>query len=138
MNKVELEALSSIRIKEASILLDAGCYEGAFYLAGYALECALKACIAKQVKEFDFPNKQLANDSYTHNLTRLLTTAGLKQQLAEEEKRNEDFKLNWAVVNQWSEETRYKCAVRPKDAHDLFNAITHNKSGVLTWLKNYL
>jgi len=57
MNKTELENLVAIRIKEADILLAADCYQGAYYLAGYALECALKACIAKQVKEFDFPDK---------------------------------------------------------------------------------
>jgi hypothetical protein len=55
MNKAELENLVAIRIKEAGILLSADCYQGAYYLAGYALECALKACIAKQVKEFDYP-----------------------------------------------------------------------------------
>ena len=59
MNKTELENLASIRIKEAEILLTADCYHGAYYLAGYSLECILKACIAKQVKEFDFPDKNL-------------------------------------------------------------------------------
>jgi hypothetical protein len=83
MNKIELEKLTAIRIKEAEILLNAECYQGAYYLAGYALECALKACIAKQVKEFDFPDKKLANDSYTHDFTKLLTTADLRQELAE-------------------------------------------------------
>jgi hypothetical protein len=59
MNKSELENLAAIRVKEAGILLTADCYQGAYYLAGYALECTLKACIAKQVKEFDFPDKNL-------------------------------------------------------------------------------
>jgi hypothetical protein len=138
MNKNELESLAAIRIKEAEILLTASCYHGAYYLAGYALECTLKACIAKQVKEFDFPNKQLANDSYTHNLNKLLITAGLKQELTEQEKLNSEVKLNWAVVNRWSEESRYECAIGKQDAHDLFNAITNNESGILPWLKKYL
>jgi HEPN domain-containing protein len=30
------------------VLLEAGLYAGAYYLAGYAVECALKACIAKK------------------------------------------------------------------------------------------
>lgn len=138
MNKTELEALAGIRIKEAEILLDAHCYQGAYYLAGYTLECILKACIAKQVKEFDFPNKQLANDSYTHNLTKLLTTAGLKQKLAEEENQNKEFKLNWAIVIEWSEESRYKLAITKQEAQDLFSAITDDESGILLWLKKYL
>ncbi len=94
MNKSEFETLADIRIKEAQILLAADCYEGAYYLAGYAVECTLKACIAKQVKAFDFPDKKLAHDSYTHNLTKLLTTAGLKQNLIHQENQDEDFRLN--------------------------------------------
>ena len=43
MNKYELEILSAIRIKEAEVLLKAECYHGAYYQAGYALECILKA-----------------------------------------------------------------------------------------------
>lgn len=63
MNKSDLEALVNVRIKEAKLLLDNKCYEGAYYLLGYALECAIKVCIAKQVKEHDFPDKNLANAS---------------------------------------------------------------------------
>lgn len=138
MNKTDLETLANLRIKEAEILLDAHCYHGAYYLAGYALECLLKACVAKQIKEFDFPNKQLTNDCYTHNLTKLLTTAGLKQKFTEEENQNKEFELNWAVANKWSEETRYECNIKEQDAHELFNAITNNDSGILPWLKKYL
>ena len=47
MDRRELQSLSRVRAKEAKALLDAGLHEGAFYLAGYAVECALKACIAK-------------------------------------------------------------------------------------------
>ena len=138
MNKNELESLAAIRMKEAEILLTANCYHGAYYLAGYALECILKACIAKQVKEFDFPDKKLANDSYTHDLAKLLIIAGLRQELGKQENQNEEFKLNWAVVNKWSEESRYEHAIEKQDAHDLFNAITDNESGILPWLKKYL
>jgi hypothetical protein len=138
MNKNELESLAAIRIKEAEILLTSSCYQGAYYLAGYALECALKACIAKQVKEFDFPDKKLVNDSYTHDLAKLLTTAGLKQELSKQENQDINFKLNWAVVNKWSEESRYEHAIEKQGAHDLFNAITDDESGILPWLKKYL
>jgi len=137
MNKNELERLSAIRINEAEILLQAECYQGAFYLAGYALECALKACIAKQTKQFDFPDKKLVNDSYTHDLSKLLITAGLKQELLRQESQDINFKLNWSVVNKWSEESRYDHAIEKQEARDLFEAITENQSGVLPWLKKY-
>ncbi|NOQ35884.1 MAG: HEPN domain-containing protein [Methylococcaceae bacterium] len=138
MNKTELENLADIRIKEAKVLLEAECYHGAYYLAGYALECTLKACIAKQVKEFDFPSKKLAQDSYTHNLTKLLATSDLNQKLTEEENRNLEFKLNWSIVKHWSEEARYDCAITKIKAEELFDAITSNESGILQWLKNFL
>jgi hypothetical protein len=138
MNKTELEQLAEIRLKEAEILLKANCHHGAYYLAGYALEFTLKACIAKQIKAFDFPDKKLANDSYTHDLTKLFITAGLKQELTEQEKQNEDFKLNWAVASKWSEESRYENSIGEQEANNLYNAITDNSSGILPWLKKYL
>lgn len=138
MNKTELEILSAIRIKEAEVLLKAECYHGAYYLAGYALECALKACIAKHVKQFDFPDKKLTNDSYTHDLSKLLITAGLKQELIWQEERNINFKLNWSVASKWSEEYRYDHSIQKQEAKDLFEALTENESGVLSWLKKYL
>jgi hypothetical protein len=137
MNKADLENLAEIRLQEAKALLSAECYPGAYYLAGYALECALKACIAKQVKAFDFPDKLLANDCYTHNLAKLLVTANLKQALTQQARMDENFEANWGVVNQWSEEARYRCDIDRQEAIDLFDAITNDLSGILPWLKKF-
>jgi hypothetical protein len=46
-------------------------------LAGYSVECGLKACVAKQIREHDFPDRQFVLDSYTHDLNRLIGLAGL-------------------------------------------------------------
>lgn len=137
MNKVDLEKLVAIRLAEAETLLKTGNFPGAYYLVGYSLECALKACITKQVKQYDFPNKQLANQSHTHNLTELLGVAGLKQRLAEKEKQDPDFSLNWAVAKDWSESSRYECNIEETRANDLFKAVTEENSGILAWLKTY-
>jgi HEPN domain-containing protein len=56
MNRKDFQELSDRRIREAKILFDAGEYSGAYYLAGYSVECALKACFASGVKRFDFPD----------------------------------------------------------------------------------
>jgi len=48
VDRKQLQDLSRVRLKEASALLDLGLADGAFYLAGYAVECALKACNAKE------------------------------------------------------------------------------------------
>ena len=51
LNRDNLQRVSDLRAEEARLLLDNGHYPGAYYLLGYAVECALKACIAKQVRE---------------------------------------------------------------------------------------
>lgn len=47
MNRTQLQILAEERARDAEALLNAGRWSGAFYLAGYAIECGLKACIAK-------------------------------------------------------------------------------------------
>ncbi len=41
MNRGDLQRLSNARIRKAKVLFDAGEYSGAYYLAGYAVECGL-------------------------------------------------------------------------------------------------
>jgi len=137
MNKQELERLTHIRISEAASLLAASQFNGAYYLAGYALECALKACIAKKVNQYDFPNKKLAEDSYSHDLTKLVGVSGLKQELLQKEKSDQAFAVNWAVAKDWSEQARYDSNIGQAKANDLYSAITDNNNGVLSWLKTY-
>ena len=135
MNRKEFQRLSSLRVKEAKSLLDQGHFAGAYYLAGYSVECAMKACIAKQTQRYDFPDKKFINDSYTHDLKRLLVTAGLGQAFATDESANDELARNWVIVKDWSQDTRYQYAVQDKVARDLYSAITSRKNGVLSWLK---
>ena len=81
MNRIGLQEIAELRLQESRALLAAGFPDGAYYLAGYVVECALKACIAKRTREHDFPEKKLANDSHTHNLKELLRLAELKIEL---------------------------------------------------------
>ena len=55
MNRNDFRELAGIRLGEAKVLLDSDRYDGAFYLADYAVECALKACISRLTRRFDFP-----------------------------------------------------------------------------------
>ena len=64
---------------------------------GYAIECAIKAAIAKQTKRYDFPNKRLAMDSYTHDLKSLIQTAGLWTSFEGAMHSSPPLGLNWAV-----------------------------------------
>ena len=81
MNRIDFQKIAETRLREAKALLDAGFQDGAYYLAGYSVECALKACIAKRTREHDFPEKKLAIDSHTHDLRDLLRLALLKNEL---------------------------------------------------------
>ena len=58
LNRDELMRLANERLKDTGALLEANRFEAAFYLVGYVVECALKACIARQTREHDFPDKE--------------------------------------------------------------------------------
>ena len=135
MNRKDLQALADLRVVDAKILLDAGRFSAAYYLLGYAVECALKACVAKQIKEHDFPDKQLVLDSYTHNLDQLLRISGVKPHFDKRIKTDKSLEVNWTTVKDWTEATRYDNNIAEVRARDLLRAVTDTTSGVLTWLK---
>jgi HEPN domain-containing protein len=138
MNRTDLQQLAEVRIEEARILLDGGSYSGAYYLAGYSIECGLKACIAKQTKEFDFPDKpEEIRKIYTHNLGQLLNSAKLKDKLEDDMKSNKPLYAYWAYIVDWKEEKRYELGVTEKEARDLYEAIADPRNGVLQWLKKW-
>jgi len=72
MNRGELQILAEARVSDAEVLLQGMRWGAAYYLLGYAVECALKACAAKQFREHEVPEKTVVNDFYTHGLDRLL------------------------------------------------------------------
>ena len=137
LNRRELQRLAKMRIKEAKVLLDSGHFEGAYYLLGYAVECALKACIAKQIKKHDFPDKKAVNESYTHKLEPLMHLAGLEIHFNKEIKANSQFEKNWTIVKDWSEESRYSSSVSKAKAKDFYSAVTARKKGILAWIKKF-
>lgn len=135
MNRDDFKDIACIRFEEAKVLLDNQRYDGAYYLSGYVIECGLKACIAKQVKEFEFPDKKLAQDCYTHDLAKLIKTAGL-QTVLDNETRNKSFQLNWTLVKDWTEESRYQ--KHPEQvARDIYSAIAEQGNGVFEWVKRH-
>lgn len=136
MNRTDLQELARIRVREARSLVDASLFDGAYYLAGYAVECALKACIAKKTQEYDFPDKALANKAHTHNLAQLVGVAGLAQELDTKIEEDEVFAVNWAIIKDWSEEARYGRHSESK-VRDFYRAVADRRRGVLAWLKDH-
>jgi hypothetical protein len=138
MNRYDFQALANLRVKEARVLLDNECFEGAHYLVGYAVECALKACIAKQTQAFDFPpDRNTVNRIYSHDLETLIREAGLADRHRNEINSNARFELNWRIAKEWSEQRRYAPAISRDEAENLYNAITDSVNGVLLWLKTW-
>jgi len=127
--------LAEEKLADAKHLLADGRWANAYYLAGYAVELALKACIAKTFKAETIPDKALVNATYSHNFTNLVGTAELTADL-NNRKMAQAFEINWGVVVQWSEESRYESRGE-QEAKDLIAAIEDATDGVLVWIKAY-
>jgi hypothetical protein len=136
VTKADLQKLADMRIDEAKALLDQGKWSGAYYLAGYAVECGLKACIANLLKSETFPEKAFSDKCYIHDLAKLVALSGLKGQLDADTAADAGLFGNWGTVFTWSEQSRYD-EKDEKAARALYQAITDATSGVLPWIKKY-
>jgi hypothetical protein len=133
MNRLEFQALAIERLADADALLKAARYACAYYIAGYGIECALKACIAKRTNQDDFPPRDAAR-YYVHDIPRLLDSAGLSSAFEQEAGQDAIFRTNWATVKDWTEETRYQSR-GPRQAEEILAAINDPQHGVLQWLR---
>lgn len=136
MDRYHFQRLAGLRLQEARVLLRNGKFEGCYYLSGYAVECALKACICKLTRRYDFPDRDFARAVYVHNLTDLLRLAKLEQAMTEDAARNREFRLNWAIVRRWNEESRYGTPSQ-RDADEMFQAVSNRSAGVVRWLRRH-
>jgi len=136
MNRQDLPQLAEERLLDAQTLLNAGQWSGAYHKAGYTVECALKACVAKLTREHDFPDIDRARNSYTDNLSSLITTAQLTDELRTMAQRSSATYANWVVVKDWHPRSRYERTSEAK-ARILLEAITDPAHGVLPWIKKF-
>jgi hypothetical protein len=134
MNRISFQEITELRLRESRALLAAGFPEGAYYLAGYAVECALKSCIAKRTREHDFPDKKLVNDSHSHDLAKLVQIAELKIDLDSAMQGNAAMQASWDAIQDWSEASRYE-RKNAQEAAELLQAIEDRSGGLLPWIK---
>ena len=134
MDRGKLQQLAELRLKDAEVLLAAGHWDAAYYLLGYVVECAFKACIAQKFKLHTVPEKRLINSFYTHRLDELLVAADLKSALDSQMKADATLENNWDRIQDWSEAARYDIVVIEVDARAFHDAIIDPKSGLLPWL----
>ncbi|QYC38213.1 hypothetical protein Nocox_02915 [Nonomuraea coxensis DSM 45129] len=123
-----------MRIREARILLDHKEWSGAYYLAGYAVKCGLKVCIAREFRQYCMPDLQLVKDGHTHDLAKLVNLADLKGALAVQESSDPAFAANWSIVKDWNESSRYR-VWNESEARNLYKAISQRGHGVLPWVR---
>lgn len=134
MLKSDFERLALVRADDARLLLGQQRSSSAYYLAGYAVEFALKACIAKQFRQHDIPDKRFVLATYTHNLADLVKQAGLQQALGHRKDESSIFAANWATVAEWDEQSRYQVWTA-ENADYLLSAIDDPQDGVLPWIR---
>lgn len=133
--RAEFKALAEMRLVEAKALLDLKLWDGAYYLAGYAVELALKACIIKVVMARDaFPERDFSRDCYTHSIARLVALADLSTEQAAALASDPILEENWERLEKWSEQTRYHRIIQ-SEAEELHEAIADNIHGVFPWIK---
>jgi HEPN domain-containing protein len=129
------QRLAELRAREAKTLAKAGNQHGAYYLGGFAIECALKACIARQTRRHDFPaDAGYARSVYTHDLGELLKLSRLNTQFDNDIKTRPQLAANWGVVKGWNVDSRYETSgLKGKD----MVAAVNSSDGVLEWIKLY-
>jgi hypothetical protein len=132
ISREQLRELARCRLSEAKVLADHGCPSGAYYLAGYAIECALKAVMASQFEANQIPDKGLVNSIYTHVLPDLLRLSGLQTEL---HSATPELIKDWDIVKNWSENTRY-VTCDAATAAALLDAVGGEDRGIFQWLSS--
>ena len=147
MNRAELQKMATERILDAKVLLDGQRWSYAYYVAGYAVECALKSCVLARMIETGgvFKDKKFAEKCWTHDFGELVGLAGLKDELNDALQTSATisggspqgaFYTFWEIATDWNEISRYEDKTQV-DAVDLYEAITHDPEGVLKWIQKY-
>src|SRR5262245_38221657 len=101
----ELDTTATARLDDARALLEAGRFDGATYLCGYAIEVALKARICRTLNWPEFPRTggefQAYKSFQTHELDVLLRLSGQEARI------KQNHFAQWNVVAVWKAESRY-------------------------------
>jgi len=134
ITRSDFQRLSELHLREAAALRASGHHEGVYYLAGYAVECALKARICSlRLQDQFLPRVDVVRDLYSHDLGRLLALARLESILVADPAVM--LKRYWDAIREWTEGSRYAFPSQT-EAEEVYLAAdpTH---GVLQWLHHH-
>lgn len=140
MDRKKLQNIAKARLKDAKALLGRKRWPGAYYLCGYAVECALKSCLLRYLGEsaavFGDQSylKKLA-DCWTHDLVKLVNLAGLDAEFGAARGANLTLDRFWTVTKDWKETSRYEEKTEA-EARRLYEAVSHNPDGVFRWIQS--
>lgn len=107
----QFKELAEVRLNEAELLHKHNFNEGAYYVAGYAAELALKAAICRCLNIEVFDERSVTNrisePFRVHKLDHLLVFAGLATQLNDDAATDTKLHGSWSTVSGWKEDRRY-------------------------------
>jgi hypothetical protein len=138
MNQADLRSLAQERVSDADALIKGGRRSFAYYVAGYAVECALKSCLLARMiyTGWVFQDKAKINDCLTHDFMDIVILSGLTAELNAQLASNPAFVANWGTAIQWKVTDRYGNKTEA-EARALYAAIADDPDGVLKWIMNY-
>jgi len=135
MTRIDLQELARLRLREAQTLYKADLFDGCVYLAGYAVELALKARICRLLWVKEYPTTgDLGKAFKVHRLDQLIVLAGVSAQIDMD--KNKELFDNWSKAVEWNPEQRYEAPGRynASRAKITLDALTDKPNGVFTWL----
>jgi hypothetical protein len=134
VNQAWLRQLAEDRILDAQALIAGGRWAYGYYVAGYAVECGLKACILERMglTGWIFKEKVKIDDCLKHDYKQLIVIAGMEDLLNNNLKGSaaagDEFVANWDVAKKWTVTSRYE-AKAEAEAKELLAAITDEPTG---------
>jgi hypothetical protein len=139
VNQALLRKMATERIQDAQVLLAGGRWPFAYYVAGYAVGCALKSCFLARMVQTGWPFQEGVKiiDCRTHDFNQLVDLAGLRDDLNAAHKASTPFAPNWAKVVRWTETSRYDDTTTETHAREFISAIVQDPDGVLPWLSRF-
>lgn len=148
----EIKHLAKLRLAEATILYEAGKYDGAFYLAGYSVELMLKAKVCEHFRIDNLFDKNgcmiqgisdLRKVVETHDINLLLIFSGLEEKFRKAKIKNiklrdsyRFFTASTGNKTDWNEQVRY-LPINSKNEYDVkeFINLLQDEMGLLKWIE---
>lgn len=104
----------------------------AYFHAGAAVECALKAYIMHRERLNAWPSKEARPSLYTHDLRELQKAAGIQP------KASDETAAAWHLVRQWDRNQGYDPKPMPRKVARAMLEAAFGRKGVVTWLRSRL